>query len=66
MCVTHGMPCVNMHGTFEDYIRGFTSRLFIQARGQKRKEGGGGGGGWKERKKEGKEKKRKKRKEKKK
>ena len=24
MCVTHGMPCVNMHGSFEDYIRGFS------------------------------------------
>ena len=24
MCVTHAMPCVNMHGSFEAYIRGFT------------------------------------------
>ena len=24
MCVTHGMPCVNMHGSFEAYIRDFT------------------------------------------
>ena len=24
ICVTHGMPCVNMHGSFEAYIRGFT------------------------------------------
>ena len=24
MCVTHGMSCVNMHGSFEAYIRGFT------------------------------------------
>ena len=24
MCVTHGMPCVNMHGSFEAYRRGFT------------------------------------------
>ena len=24
MCVTHSMPCVNMHGSFEAYIRGFT------------------------------------------
>ena len=24
MYVTHGMPCVNMHGPFEAYIRGFT------------------------------------------
>ena len=22
MCVTHGMPCVNMHATFEAYIYG--------------------------------------------
>ena len=22
--MTHGMPCVNMHGPFEVYIRGFT------------------------------------------
>ena len=21
-CVTHGMPCVNIHGTLEGYIRG--------------------------------------------
>ena len=24
MCVTHGMPCVNMHDSFEAYIRGVT------------------------------------------
>ena len=30
--------CVNMHGTFEDYIRGFTTGLLEQARGE---EGGG-------------------------
>ena len=24
MCVTHGIPCVNKHGSFEAYIRGFT------------------------------------------
>ena len=29
MCVTHSMPCVNMHGTFEDYIRGFIAGLFV-------------------------------------
>ena len=23
-CVTHGMPCVNMHDSFEAYIRGST------------------------------------------
>ena len=58
MCVTHGMPCVNMHGTFEDYIRSFTVGLFVQARGQER------GGrekrkGGKEKRKRGKEKRKK-------
>ena len=24
MCMKHGMPCVNMHGSFQAYIRGFT------------------------------------------
>ena len=58
MCVTHGMPCVNMNGTFEDYIRGFRAGLFIQARGE---EGGGREKrkGGKEKRKGGKEKKRK-------
>ena len=23
ICVTHGMPCVNMHGTFGHYIKAF-------------------------------------------
>ena len=27
MCVTHGMPRVNMHGTFEHYIRAFTHEV---------------------------------------
>ena len=55
----HGTPCVNMHGTFEDYIRGFTHGLFVQAKGE---EGGGRekrNGGKEERKKEREEKKRK-------
>ena len=38
-CGTHGMPCVNMHDTFEDYTRGFTTGLFIQTRVEKRKGG---------------------------
>ena len=33
MCVTHGMPCVNMHGTFEAYIYGVSNSAY----------GGGGG-----------------------
>ena len=36
MCVTHGMPCVNMHCTFEAYIYGVSNSVC---------EGGGGGGG---------------------
>ena len=51
------MPCVNMHGTFEDYIRGFTIELFVQARGE---------GGGREKRKGGKEKRKERRKEKKK
>ena len=31
-CVTHGMPCVNMHGSFEAYIRALNG-LFSQPRG---------------------------------
>ena len=33
-CVTHGMPCVNMHGNLEGYKRGVPIQF-----------GGGGGGG---------------------
>ena len=33
MCVTHGMPCVNMHGTFEGYKYGVVCR-----RGEKQEE----------------------------
>ena len=35
MCLTHGLPCVNMHGTFEAYIYGVSNSVV----------GGGGGGG---------------------
>ena len=57
MCVTHGMPCVNMHGTFESYNYGSSNSV----RGEQKEEGGG-----KERRNGGKEKKRKEEKEKKK
>ena len=75
MCVTHGMPCVNMHGSFEAYIRGFIwavgrskeSSNSVRGGSSKEKEEEGkreGGGkekrkGGKERRKGGKEKKRK-------
>ena len=59
MCVTHGMPCVNMHGTFEGYKMGAPIQ-FVEQQGE-------GGGrekrkGGKEKRKGGKEKKRKERK----
>ena len=48
MCVTHGMQCVNMHDSFEAYIRGFTWAVLTskggkQGKGEKwrRKEGEG-------------------------
>ena len=70
MCVTHGMPCVNMHGPFEAYIRGFTwavhtskessiSVLGGAARRRRRKGGKEKRKGGKERRKGGKEKERK-------
>ena len=34
MCVTHGIPCVNMHGSFEAYIRGFTWAVLTSKGGQ--------------------------------
>ena len=37
MCVTHGMPCVNMHGTFEGYKYGVVSRRGEQQEGKGRK-----------------------------
>ena len=39
-CRTHGMPCVNMHGSFEDYIRGF-SWAIRTSKGEHQEEGGG-------------------------
>ena len=82
MCVTHGMPCVNMHGSFEAYIRGFAwvvcrskeSSISVRGGNSKEKEEEGkreGGGkekrkGGKERRKGGKERRKKGRKEKKK
>ena len=33
--VTHGMPCVNMHGSFEAYIRGFKWAVLTTKRGSK-------------------------------
>ena len=70
MCVTHGMPCVNMHGSFKAYIRGCswlirTSKGAVaRRRRRKGKEEGRKGGkekrkGGKEKRKGGKEKKRK-------
>ena len=35
-CRTHGMPCVNMHGTFEGYI---WSCSYSLVRGKKEEEG---------------------------
>ena len=67
MCVTLGMPCVNMHGSFEAYIRG-CSWLIRTSKGgaarRRRRKGKEKGGkekrkGGKERRKGGKEKKRK-------
>ena len=49
MCVTHGMPCVNMHGTFEGYKMGAPIQIVEQQ----------GEGGGREKRKGGKEKKRK-------
>ena len=74
MCVTHGMPCVNMHGSCHAYIRG-SHGLLVGAResskpvcGAARRRGEGGGKekrkGGKERRKGGKEKRKERRKEK--
>ena len=35
MCVTHGKPCVNMHGFFEAYIRGLTWAVLKSKGGSK-------------------------------
>ena len=37
MCVTHGMPCVNMHATFEAYIYGAPIQ-FVETRKGEREE----------------------------
>ena len=73
MCVTHGMPCVNMHGSFEAYIRGFTWAVGrrkgaqLQSMGAaRRRRRKGKEKGRKERRKGGKERRKERRKEKKK
>ena len=35
MCVTHGIACVNLNGSFEAYIRGFTWAVHISKGGSK-------------------------------
>ena len=60
MCVTHGMPCVTMHGLYEGYIYG--SQIQFGGRGQqlqsvgaaRRRRKGKGEGGGKEKRKGGK------------
>ena len=54
MCVTHDMPCVNMHGSFEAYIRGFTWDVLTSKGVERRRRGKG-----KEKGRKGEEKKRK-------
>ena len=70
MCVTHGMPCVTMHGLYEGYVYG--SQIQFGRRGQqlqsvgaaRRRRKGKGEGGGKEKRKGGKEKRKERRKEK--
>ena len=62
MCVTHGMPCVNMHVTFEAYIYGVPIQ-FVEQQGEgggreKRRGGKEKRKGGNEKRKGGKEKKR--------
>ena len=81
MCVTHGMPCVNMHDSFPCLYKGLTwavgrgkgelkISLWEQQGEEEGREGEGGekekGKGGKERRKEGKERRKERRKEKKK
>ena len=75
MCVTHGMPCVNMHGSFEAYIRashgllveGRESSRSVRGSSKEKREGGKEKRkGRKERRKGGKERRKEIRKEKKK
>ena len=35
MCVTHGMPCVNMHATFEAYIYGAPIQFVETSKGER-------------------------------
>ena len=51
MCVTHGMPCVNMHGTFGHYLRAFIHGVSRISPWEQQGEGGG-----REKRKGGKEK----------
>ena len=55
MCVTHGMPCVNMHGNLEGYKRGVPIQFVGEAASfsswEQQREGGG-----REERKRGKEK----------
>ena len=39
MCVTHGMPCVNMHATFEAYIYGAPIQFVETSKGGRRRKG---------------------------
>ena len=41
-CVTHGMPCVNMHGTFGHYIRAFIHGVLRSVRGSSKEKRKGG------------------------
>ena len=41
MCVTHGMPCVNMHGNFGHYIRAFIHGVSRMSLWEQQGEGGG-------------------------
>ena len=41
MCVTHGMPCVNMHGTFGQYIRASIHGVSRISPWEQQGEGGG-------------------------
>ena len=36
MCVKHGIPCVNMHATFEAYIYGAPIQFVETSKGERR------------------------------
>ena len=40
MCVTHGIPCVNMHATFEAYIYGAPIQFVETSKGGRRRRKG--------------------------